>query len=154
MPLFRDINILIYLFLYYYKCNYRQTRNLKGYKMNYTHGSLENEILKTIWMLEELDESDVSVNEVQEILNRESVNKRAYTTVKTVMDRLVEKNMLVRYKQGKKFYYQTISSRDEMAQEAIKKVARQYFNNDMNSFADAVRNMSLMQTECKIHELV
>ena len=122
--------------------------------MNYTHGSLENEILKTIWMLEELDESDVSVNEVQEILNRESVNKRAYTTVKTVMDRLVEKNMLVRYKQGKKFYYQTISSRDEMAQEAIKKVARQYFNNDMNSFADAVRNMSLMQTECKIHELV
>ena len=105
-------------------------------------------------MLEEIDESDVSVNEVQEIINRNSSSKRAYTTVKTVMDRLVEKNMLVRYKQGKKFFYKTVSSRDEMAQKAIKKLANQYFNNDMNSLADAVRNMSTVQKECKIPELV
>ena len=90
--------------------------------MTNTHGSLENEILKTIWMLEEVEESDVSVNEIQQVLNRESINKRAYTTVKTVMDRLVEKNLLVRYKQGKKFYYKSVSSRHEMAQEAIRKV--------------------------------
>lgn len=122
--------------------------------MNCTHGGLENEILKTIWMLEEVEESDVSVNEVQILLNRESITKRAYTTIKTVMDRLVEKNFLVRYKQGKKFYYKTVSSRNEMAQEAIKKIAKQYFNNDMNSFADAIRNMSASQTECKTHELV
>ena len=122
--------------------------------MNYTHGSLENEILKTIWMLDEMDESDVSVNEVQEIINRNSVSARAYTTVKTVMDRLVEKNMLVRYKQGKKFFYKTVSSRDEMAQEAIKKLAGQYFNNDMDSLADMVRNMGMIQSECKIKELV
>ena len=95
--------------------------------MTNTHGSLENEILKTIWMLEEVEEADVSVNEIQQVLNRESINKRAYTTVKTVMDRLVEKNLLVRYKQGKKFYYKSVSSRHEMAQEAIRKVARQYF---------------------------
>jgi len=122
--------------------------------MNYTHGSLENEILKTIWMLEELDRSDVSVNEIQEILNRESQSKRAYTTIKTVMDRLVEKNMLVRYKQGKKFYYQTVSSRDEMAQEAIKKVASQYFNNDFDSFIEAIKNTGNIQKECRIRELV
>lgn len=120
----------------------------KGIKMNYTHGSLENEILKTIWRLEDIDDSDVSVNEVQEIINRDSDSSRAYTTVKTVMDRLVEKNMLVRYKQGKKFFYKTVSSRKEMAHKAIKRLANQYFDNDMNSL------MSAIQNECKIAELV
>lgn len=114
--------------------------------MNYTHGSLENEILKTIWMLEEIEENDVSVNEVQEVINRSSSSKRAYTTVKTVMDRLVEKNMLVRYKQGKKFLYKTVSSRNEMAQQAIQKLACQYFNNDMDSLIDTVKSMSICKT--------
>ena len=62
--------------------------------------------------------------------------------------------MLVRYKQGKKFFYKTVSSRDEMAQQAIKKLANQYFNNDMNSLADAVKSMSTIQKECKTPELV
>ena len=122
--------------------------------MNYTHGSLENEILKTIWMLEEIESSDVSVTEVQEIINGNSSVSRAYTTVKTVMDRLVEKNMLVRYKQGKKFFYKTVSSRDEMAQEAIKKLANQYFNNDMDSLARAITSMSSHQKECKTAVLI
>ena len=117
--------------------------------MNYTHGSLENEILKTIWALEEMSDADVSVSDVQNVINENSSVARAYTTVKTVMDRLVEKNMLVRYKQGKKFFYKTVSSRDEMAQEAIKKLAKQYFNNDMEMFAKTVSSMSLMQKECK-----
>lgn len=126
----------------------------KGITMNYTHGSLENEILKTIWMLEEIESSNVSVTEVQEIINRNSSVSRAYTTVKTVMDRLVEKNMLVRYKQGKKFFYQSVSSRDEMAQEAIKKLASQYFNNDMDSLAKAINNMTSLQKECKTAVLI
>ena len=101
--------------------------------MNYTHGSLENEILKTVWNIEDNEERDVSVTEVQETINNNSKNDRAYTTVKTVMDRLVDKNMLVRYKQGKKFLYKSVSSRDEMAQKAIKKLVGQYFNNDVRS---------------------
>lgn len=126
----------------------------KGTTMNYTHGSLENEILKTIWMLEEIESSDVSVTEVQEIINGNSSVSRAYTTVKTVMDRLVEKNMLVRYKQGKKFFYKTVSSRDEMAKEAIKKLASQYFNNDMESLARTISSMSSVQKECKTPVLI
>ena len=59
--------------------------------MNYSHGCLENEILKTIWKLEDEREEDVSVNDVQTNLNAMSESERAYTTVKTVMDRLVEK---------------------------------------------------------------
>lgn len=125
--------------------------------MNYSHGSLENEIMKTIWMIEEIEETDVSVNEVQESINRTANSNRAYTTVKTVMDRLVEKNMLVRYKQGKKFFYKTVSSRDEMAQQAIKRLANQYFNNDMNSLAQTIASMgnfSASKRECKTAELV
>ena len=110
--------------------------------------------MKTVWMMEEISESDVSVNEVQESINRTSNVDRAYTTVKTVMDRLVEKNMLVRYKQGKKFFYKSVSSRDEMAQLAIKKLANLYFNNDMNSLAETISVMSSMQKECKTIELV
>lgn len=125
--------------------------------MNNSHGSLENEIMKTIWIIEEIEDTDVSVNEVQESINRTSSSNRAYTTVKTVMDRLVEKNMLVRYKQGKKFFYKTVSTRDEMAQQAIKKLANQYFNNDMISLAQTVAsmgNVSAVQRECKTAELV
>ena len=122
--------------------------------MNYSHGSLENEIMKTVWMMEEISEEDVSVNEVQEYINKTSDSIRAYTTVKTVMDRLVEKNMLVRYKQGKKFFYKTVSSRDEMAQLAIQRLASQYFNNDMDSFAQAVVRMSKNHRECVTAELV
>ncbi len=106
--------------------------------MNYSHGCLENEILKTIWMLEDQSEDDVSVNDVQTHLNASSESERAYTTVKTVMDRLVEKNMLVRYKQGKKFFYKTVNSRSEMAHKAIKKLAGQYFDNDMVSLMRAI----------------
>ena len=110
--------------------------------MNYTHGSLENEILKTIWMLEEIDESDVSVNDVQEVINRNSSGKRAYTTVKTVMDRLTVKSILVRYKVGKKFFYKATMSRNEMAMEAIKETAEQFFNGNY------VEMMKFIENEC------
>lgn len=110
----------------------------EGVRMNYTHGSLENEILKTIWHIEDTEDKDISVNEVQEIINNASKNDRAYTTVKTVMDRLVEKNMLVRYKQGKKSLYKSVSSRDEMAQKAIKRLVGQYFDNDIRSLMKAL----------------
>lgn len=116
--------------------------------MNNSHGSLENEIMKTIWMIEEISETDVSVNEVQDYLNRTTDTVRAYTTMKTVMDRLVEKNMLVRYKKGKKFFYKSVSSRDEMAQQAIQKLVSQYFNNDMSSFCSMVAGMAASSREC------
>lgn len=111
--------------------------------MAYSHGSLENEILSAVWAIEENEqiESTIAVNEVLEAIN-ENGNIRAYTTVKTVMDRLVEKNLLERYKKGKKFYYKSIASREEMAQSAIKRLAKQYFNNDIRSF------MKALEKEC------
>ena len=46
------------------------------------------------------------------------------------MDRLAGKNMLVRYKSGKKFCYKASETRSKMANTAINKLLKQYFNND------------------------
>ena len=106
--------------------------------MRKINGSLENEILDAVWNIEEGNEdARISVAEVQEQLNASSP-KRAYTTIKTVMDRLVEKKMLLRYKEGKKFFYQSTATRDEMAQKAIKSLANQYFNNNLRSLMKAI----------------
>lgn len=107
--------------------------------MSFTHGTLENEILNAVWFMEESGKNihDISVSEVLESIN-ESGNIRAYTTVKTVMDRLVEKKLLKRAKRGKKFCYKSTESREEMAAVAIDKLANQYFNNDIRSLMKAL----------------
>ena len=100
---------------------------------NYSHGALENEIMNAVWSLEEDSRfnGEISVNEVVEFLNNTSTS-RAYTTIKTVMDRLAGKNMLLRFKSGKKFCYKATQSRSKMANTAINKLLKQYFNNDAN----------------------
>lgn len=107
--------------------------------MAFTHGTLENEILNAVWSMEEngVDTINISVSEVLSEINNNG-NIRAYTTVKTVMDRLVDKNLLVRQKSGKKFCYKSVESREAMAQNAINKLAGQYFNNDIRSLIRAL----------------
>ena len=98
---------------------------------NYSHGALENEIMNAVWTLEEDSrfKGEISVHEVLDFINNNS-SQRAYTTIKTVMDRLAGKNMLVRYKSGKKFCYKASETRSKMANTAINKLLKQYFNND------------------------
>ncbi len=107
--------------------------------MAFTHGTLENEILNAVWTMEEngIDTKDISVSEVLTEINNNG-NVRAYTTVKTVMDRLVEKKLLKRQKSGKKFCYMSVESREKMAASAISKLAGQYFNNDVRSLMRAL----------------
>ncbi len=107
--------------------------------MTFTHGSLENEILNAVWTMEEngINAKDISVSEVLSHINNNG-NIRAYTTVKTVMDRLVDKDLLKREKIGKKFCYYSVESRETMAQNAINKLAGQFFNNDVRSLMRAV----------------
>ena len=103
------------------------------------HGTLENEILNAVWAMEEdgIENKNISVNEVLSSINSRG-NVRAYTTVKTVMDRLVDKNLLKRQKTGKKFCYTSVESREKMAESAINKLANQYFNNDIRSLMKAL----------------
>ena len=107
--------------------------------MAFTHGTLENEILNAVWTMEEsgMSTKDISVSEVLSQINN-SGNIRAYTTVKTVMDRLVDKNLLKRQKSGKKFCYKSVESREKMAESAINKLAGQFFNNDVRSLMKAL----------------
>ena len=115
--------------------------------MAFTHGTLENEILNAVWSMEEngVNTKNISVSEVLSEINNNG-NIRAYTTVKTVMDRLVEKNLLKRQKSGKKFCYMSVESRETMAQSAINKLAGQYFNNDIRSLIRALEKQCTAMT--------
>ncbi len=91
-------------------------------------GKLEIDILNSFWKLTENDEDrDISIQDIVDDLSANGV-LRAYTTIKTVMDRLTVKSVLVRYKVGKKFFYKAAMSKSEMASEAIKTVAENYFD--------------------------
>lgn len=91
-------------------------------------GKLEIDILNSFWNLTANDEDrDISIQDIVDELALNGI-ERAYTTIKTVMDRLTVKSVLVRYKVGKKFYYKATMNRNEMALDAVKTVAEQFFN--------------------------
>jgi len=99
-------------------------------------GRLEIDILNTLWTLTESNEdNDVSIQDVVDELNSKGT-ERAYTTIKTVMDRLAAKSILVRYKSGKKFYYKAAMSKDEMAMDAVKNLSNNFFD---GNYADMIR---------------
>jgi len=102
--------------------------------------SLENTILNALWNLEENCHEMTDVSDIQNRINAGS-KKWAYTTVKTVLDRLVEKKLITRNKQGKKYYYNSRISRVSSGEQAIQKLARQYYNNDIIALARAVERV-------------
>lgn len=107
--------------------------------MSSSHGSLENIILNAIWNFEEVQQELISVSDIQSKINAINIDQQwAYTTVKTVMDRLVDKGIINRVKQGKKFFYRSVNSRVELGKESIIKIARQYYNNDLEALYNAV----------------
>jgi len=102
-------------------------------------GSLEIEILNTFWNLTAINEdADISIQDIVDELSKNGV-ARAYTTIKTVMDRLVTKSILVRYKVGKKFYYRATMDRREMALDMLKEFTDNFFSgnySDMMHFVE------------------
>lgn len=97
-----------------------------------SYGSLEIEILNTFWNFAAIDE-DVDIS-IQDVVNSLSANgtERAYTTIKTVMDRLVSKSVLVRYKVGKKFFYKTTMDKREMALDMMHEFTDNFFDGDIS----------------------
>ena len=51
------------------------------------HGTLESAILSTLWKMEKEGIYTNSVKDVYNFLSQNDDEKRAYTTIKTVMDR-------------------------------------------------------------------
>src|ERR1700733_2910522 len=98
--------------------------------MDLKQGDLENIILNALWDLEGEGADRIFVGDIQDKI-RTAQKKWAYTTVKTVLDRLVDKELALREKEGKKYLYRSVVKRDEAGVLAIRKVIRQYFRNDI-----------------------
>ena len=106
--------------------------------MNLQQGDLENIILNGLWDLEYQGVEPIFVVNIQEEINS-SEKQWAYTTVKTVLDRLVEKELISREKLGKRYTYRSVTIRNQVGLSAIHKVARQYFKNDMNKLLSCLQ---------------
>ena len=66
---------------------------------------------------------------VQEVLDRLPKSRDlAYTTVMTVLSRLVDKGFLKRQKQGRAYVYRPLVSRERLADSALRTVVNRFFN--------------------------
>lgn len=108
--------------------------------MDLKQGDLENIILNALWDLEGEGNEKIFVGDIQERIKTPN-KKWAYTTVKTVLDRLVDKEIAVREKDGKKYLYHSVVNRDDAGILALKKVIRQYFRNDVNEMLTCLTKM-------------
>jgi predicted transcriptional regulator len=89
---------------------------------------LELLCLNALWTL-----GEGNVREVQEIVVR--TRPLAYTTIMTVLDRLVRKGKLTRSKSGRAFVYRPEASRDAMRRAAIRELADSLFNGSERELA-------------------
>ncbi len=108
--------------------------------MDLKQGDLENIILNALWDLEGEGSEKIFVGDIQERIKTPN-KKWAYTTVKTVLDRLVDKEIAIREKDGKKYLYHSVVNRDDAGVLALKKVIRQYFKNDINEMLSCLNRM-------------
>ena len=82
---------------------------------------LELACLSALWSLQE-----ANVRAVQEIVAQS--RPLAYTTIMTVLDRLVRKNKLTRRKIGRSFVYAPSQTRDTLRKAAVRELVDGYFD--------------------------
>ncbi len=72
---------------------------------------LESEVMEEVWA-----QGCVTVRAIFEVLNARNDKQRAYTTIMTIMQRLDEKGLLCRCRQGKSDVYEACMTREEYLQ--------------------------------------
>lgn len=82
-------------------------------------GSLELEVMDIMWQA-----GEATVRQVTKVLNER--RPTAYTTVMTVMSHLVNKGLLSRSKEGKRYRYHVARSRDRFLQEVSSSMIRSF----------------------------
>lgn len=112
-------------------------------------GSLENEIMEIVWARGELD-----ARHIQEIIKKK--RKIAYTTVNTVLSRLVDKGLLkarkVTSRGGFKYLYSSTSTKESYEKEVIEstfnrlletfgRATIKYFSENLNLSNDEVEGL-------------
>ncbi|HWC95531.1 MAG TPA: BlaI/MecI/CopY family transcriptional regulator [Candidatus Sulfopaludibacter sp.] len=93
---------------------------------------LELLCLKALWGLQQ-----GKVRDVQEIVAQS--RPLAYTTIMTVLDRLVRKGKLTRQKTGRAFLYSPQTPRDVMRRAAIRELVEGYFDGSEEQLIDFLR---------------
>jgi predicted transcriptional regulator len=96
-------------------------------------GPLESEIMECVWAAA----GPLSVREVVDRLNAGRRDKRAYTTVMTVMSRLAEKGVLTRVKDGRGYRYEAVAP--DAAGLAVRGVMREFGDAALAHFVDETR---------------
>lgn len=82
---------------------------------------LELECLKALWSL-----GAANVKDVREVLTER--RNLAYTTVMTVLDRLVKKGVVDRRKEGRSFVYLPLTQREELRRLAVQELVDSFFD--------------------------
>ena len=95
---------------------------------------LELLCLKALWSLEE-----GNVKAVREIVAQ--TRPLAYTTIMTVLDRLVRKGKLARRKVGRAFVYSPEMSRDAMRHAAVRELVDGFFDGSEAALAAFLREL-------------
>ncbi len=80
-------------------------------------GSLELEVMEFMWQA-----GEATVRQVGEVINRK--RSIAYTTVMTVMGHLVDKGLLSRTIEGKRYRYQVVQGKSEFLYQASQRMIR------------------------------
>src|ERR1041385_1690493 len=86
---------------------------------------LELLCLKALW---ELGEGNVT--DVRQVVTQ--TRPLAYTTIMTVLDRLVRKGKLTRRKTGRAFVYRPTESRDNMRRIAVRELLEAFFDGSVD----------------------
>jgi predicted transcriptional regulator len=94
---------------------------------------LELACLRALWRLEE-----ANVKAVQELVGVS--RPLAYTTIMTVLDRLVRKGKLTRRKTGRSFVYAPSQTRDAMRRLAVRELVDGYFDGSEAELIAFLRN--------------
>ncbi len=84
-------------------------------------GSLELEVMEFMWQADE-----ATVRLVGKSINR--IRPIAYTTVMTVMGHLVDKGLLTRTMEGKRYRYRLTQSKNEFLYQALQRMIRALVN--------------------------
>ena len=94
---------------------------------------LELLCLKTLWVLEEGNGRDV-----QRIVAQ--TRPLAYTTIMTVLDRLVRKGKLMRRKSGRSFVYVPCESRETLRRLAVRELLDGFFDSSQDQLIHYLRS--------------
>jgi predicted transcriptional regulator len=97
---------------------------------------LELLCLKALWALEQ-----GKVKDVQQLVAQS--RPLAYTTIMTVLDRLVRKGKLTRQKVGRAFLYSPHTPRDVMRRAAIPELVEGYFDGSEEQLVEFLRGAPL-----------